>query len=221
VAGATSYQVSLLSAASAGPLWSTTVANATSVQYPGSPALAPGTSYRVQVQTTVNGVTLSSDQEPGLSFTLLPADAVAQVQQQLQVIQALTVPGVDDAHKRYLTAQLDDWYGLVSDAVAELASSAADVPDDAGLRLLGNLYLGLGLSDQAEAPFRQALDRATQDGDIEGQAQAEVGLGQVYAARGNATEAQARDQQALDLYARLGDDAQVKALQNQIRQLAG
>ncbi|MDJ0690143.1 MAG: tetratricopeptide repeat protein [Xenococcaceae cyanobacterium MO_188.B32] len=81
-------------------------------------------------------------------------------------------------------------------------------------QLLGDLYLQVGLSQQAKSPYLKALEIAKRTEDLEGQAEAQVGLGQV---EGKKTEAIGWLTQAQTNYQRLGDRSKVEEVQQWIK----
>lgn len=56
-------------------------------------------------------------------------------------------------------------------------------------QLLGDLYLQTGLSQLAKKPYLQALELAKQTKDIEGQAKAQMGLGEAFYGMNNKQDA--------------------------------
>lgn len=86
-------------------------------------------------------------------------------------------------------------------------------------QLLGDLYLQVGLSQQAKDPYLQALELAKQTEDIEEQAEAQVGLGEAYYGLGNKDKAVDLLNQAKMRYAALGDKSKVQELENRINSL--
>jgi predicted negative regulator of RcsB-dependent stress response len=202
VPGAASYQVSLQ-----GADWSTTVNGATELAYPSAaPALQPGVAYRLVVAAGDR----SSNEEtgPGLGFALLDAGEAAAVQAAEAKIQALGLP---DAGTRLLIANLYAVHGLYAEAITLLAP-LAEAGQPAVARLLGDLYLGIGLNREAEASYLQALSLSEGAGDVEGQAAAHAALGTIYAALGSRAEAEKQWRAALAAYDQLGDQAKIAQL---------
>ncbi|NES41301.1 tetratricopeptide repeat protein [Moorena sp. SIO2C4] len=196
VPGATSYQVSVQDA-SLTLDWRTKTSN-TEIEYPGEPPLQPDSYYLVTVKTDKG---YSSDQEQGvdLSFTLLDAQnaesvatAVAQVKQQqlTQEVETLTL------------AYLYHSYDLKAEAIELLEGLVTGGSQTAAVyQLLGDLYQEVGLSQEGKRPYLQALELAKGTKNLEGQAHAQVGLGQL---ENNKTEAIEWLNQAQKNYQKLG-----------------
>lgn len=210
LAGAESYQVSLQ-----GTNWMTEVDGATTeLVYPAdAPALQEGMSYKLIVQAA--GQTTEAESESGLGFTLMSRDEAAVVRQAEEHIRSL---GLADPAARFLIANQYASHSLYAEAIEQLVAIRA--PEPAVARLLGDLYLQVGLGGQAETAYRQALElsqaAAAQDlEDIEGQTLAHVGLSAAYTAQGKASDAESHRLAAIALYEKLGDAARVQELQEQ------
>ena len=167
------------------------------------PKLASGGSYRLVVQT---GERSSKEEEgeeansPG--FSLLNQAKAAQLQEQEAKLRAR--PFNEQALTLVLAElYLNDEYKLRSEAAALLSGAAVeDLP--AAQVLLGEVYLEMGLADEAQAAFEHALALAQQSGLPEFEAGAELGLGSVACLRWDESQAEAHWQTAQDNYATLG-----------------
>jgi len=202
VPGATPYQVNLQ-----GTDWSTTVSGATELVYPpDAPTLKSGVAYRLVVAAGDR----SSNEEtgPGLGFTLLDAGEAAAVQVAEAKIRALGLP---DAGTRLLVANLYAVHGLYAEAI-DLLSPLAASGQPAVARLLGDLYLSIGLNRQAEESYLQALSLSEGASDVEGRAAARAALGNIYEALGSRTEAVKHWQAAIADYEQLGDQTKIAQL---------
>ena len=202
VPGATSYRVSLQ-----GTDWSTTVDGATEMTYPAdAPALKPGTAYRLVVEAGER----SSAEEPGagLGFELLGADEAEAVRAAEAKIRAL---GLADAATRLLVANLYANHDLYAEAI-ELLDPLADSGEPAVSRLVGDLYLSIGLNRQAEESYLQALTLSEGASDVEGQAAAHAALGKIYDSLGSAEEAARHWQDGITGYEQLGDQSIIAEL---------
>lgn len=198
VPGAISYTVSLTGEES---LWQTTVTQ-TVITYPGQTSLQPGITYTLQV-TTNRG----RSSQP-VSFSLLPVDAEAQLQTEIASL------GVTGAAKQLAMAQLYLSRGLLAEAVEILQPLATSDGATTGIhRLLGNLYLQMGLLPLAEESYQTAIRLAQDVGAIEGEAQARLGLAEVYRLWGWQPVAREQWRQAQTLYQTLGDAGQVSELE--------
>ncbi|NEP35734.1 tetratricopeptide repeat protein [Moorena sp. SIO3B2] len=214
VPGATRYTV-LVQDAGLTLDWKTETSN-TEIDYSGPP-LQPDSYYLVTVETNTGK---SSEEEQGadLSFTLLDAQSaeslkteVAQLKQQLKqqpLTQEAEGLGLAYLYQRYdLNAKaIELLEGLVKQETQIVAV----------YQLLGDLYQQVGLSQQAKSPYLQALELAKQTENVEGQAKAQVGLGQV---EGKKTEAIEWLTQAQTNYQTLGDQSKVEEVQQWIKDL--
>lgn len=220
---ATSYKVSVLQGP--GEVWSTSVSNATEVQYPQEPkfALVPGKAYRVIISTDTHSST--EEKMPNYGFSLLLPDEVKRIKEAEAKIRGLHLP---DTPTRLLVAELyanwvvpdtQDGKALNAEAI-ELLGSVADTKEPAVARLLGNLYLTIGLNGRAEVSFVQALKLSVEAGDLEGQALAQNALGRIFAkTRFNKDEAIQRLLKAKALYQSFGDTDSVVEVDREIQEI--
>ena len=125
--------------------------------------------------------------------------------------------GLNDAATRLLIANLYAGQGLAAEAIDQLEASAAALQAPAVARLLGDLYLKVGLNRLAEQRYTPALDLSQKANDIEGQAAAENALSLVYDALGNADEASQHAQKAIQWYQKLGDSKTAKQIQDRLQ----
>lgn len=212
VAGVSSYKISVR-----GPNlnWTTDVAGTTELIYPGSaPALALGSVYKLSVAAGAR----SSDEDgaPGLGFTLLKAEEAQNVRSAEARIRAL---GLDDVATRFLVANLYASHELYAEAIADLAALAIASSQPAIVRMLGDLYLSVGLNRLAEERFLQALALSEKANDSEGIAAAENALGLVYESLGAKAEAIRHTEKAITWYQKLGDAKTSKAIQDRLSTL--
>ena len=202
VPGVTQYRVSLQ-----GVDWSTTIDGSTETVYPpDAPALVPGTVYRLIVEAGERSPT----EEPGvgLGFELLGAGEVEAVRAAEAKIRAL---GLSDAATRLLTANLYAVHGLYAEAIT-LLDPLAGSGEPAVPRLVGDLYLSIGLNRQAEESYLQALTLSQGVNDAEGQATAHATLGAIYESLGSGEEAVRHWQDAIAGYEQIGDQAKIAEL---------
>jgi hypothetical protein len=213
--GAISYKVDLTVAG--GTIW-TTDTSETNMVYPGIPALQPGVNYLLVVTAEVSAniptdtptdvptnkkITSNDEGINGLGFTLLnPADR-QRINEAHSRISGLQL--APDAESLAL-ANLYQGNGLVAEAAQILETLAENQSQASAVyRKLGDLYLQISLNLLAEKNYRIALGLSQTDGDVEGQAMAQNGLGEANAALGRIDEAKNWFNQALDIYKALGD----------------
>lgn len=198
VPGAISYTVILTGGEVA---WQTTVTR-TAITYPGQTPLQPGITYTLQVMTNRGRVS-----EP-MSFSLLPAEAREQLEAEIATL------GVTGAAKQLAMAQLYRSRHLLAEAVEILQPLATSEGPATGIhRLLGNLYLQMGLLPLAEESYQTAIRLAQEVGAIEGEAQARLGLAEVYHLWGWRPATREQWRQAQTRYQTLGDAGQVSELE--------
>jgi hypothetical protein len=202
VPGVTQYRVSLQ-----GVDWSTTIDGSTETVYPpDAPALVPGTVYRLIVEAGERSPT--GEPSVGLGFELLGAGEVEAVRAAEAKIRAL---GLSDAATRLLTANLYAVHGLYAEAIT-LLDPLAGSGEPAVPRLVGDLYLSIGLNRQAEESYLQALTLSQGVNDAEGQATAHATLGAIYESLGSGEEAVRHWQDAIAGYEQIGDQAKIAEL---------
>jgi predicted negative regulator of RcsB-dependent stress response len=192
---ARTYKVSLQ-----GANWSAEVSGAHEVPYPAdAPALQPGVNYRLVVTSGDR----SSSEEPGagLAFTLATAEEVRSIREAEARIRSL---GLAETATALLVANVYATNGLHAEAIEGLERLPGP-QEPAVLRLLGDLYIAVGLNQLAEERYTAALTRSETLNDIEGQAQAHHALGRIFGALGNPDDARRHFSNALTLYDRLGD----------------
>jgi Tetratricopeptide repeat len=212
VPGATRYQVRVQDAGLTLD-WQTETSD-TKIEYPGEPPLQPDSYYLLIVKTDTGK---SSEEEQGsdLSFTLLDVQKAKSVR--TEVVKLKQQQLTQEAEGLAL-AYLYQSYNLKAEAI-ELLEGLVKQGSQTGTvyQLLGNLYLQVGLSQQAKSPYLKALEIAQRTEDVEGKAEAQVGLGQVEYGLGKKTEAIEWLTQAQTNYQKLGDKSKVQEVQQWIK----
>lgn len=222
--GAANYALELRDCGSAvfncgAVLWETTSAE-TEVVYTGSP-LEPGRNYELQV------VPLSREGEEILEATAyltlrrLDEEQIESVQTALAQIEAA---GLDEdtaaiARTRvYLGVAEPET--LPPDGVGLLLAALETLPDGDNVyleQLIGDIYLQVGLLDQAEAAYREALAQNDNPAML---AAAQVGLANIAAAQGDRAVAAAWLHQALGSYATAADVERLNQVEDWLAALA-
>ena len=223
VPNATSYNVTLRGPN--GILWEDTVTEASTITYPGSPALEPNIKYALTIRTEVDEAsglpsTVASTDEgiPGLSFYVLPEADRAQLTIALDAIAAEDLTSLAVNLERAKTYRD---YSLMSDAIALLESLKGEYPDSVALyRLLGELYLQVRLNTQARDAFTQVQALASVTQNFAEQADANVFL--AYLALGSREPNTAIQllNEAQALYSDLGDEDKASATADWLATLA-
>ena len=179
-------------------------------QYPlDAPALQPGTTYYLKVTSFYNRT--SDEEDPGMiiGFNLLTPERTATIESLVREARAL---GFDDIATRFLVAEIYASYHLRSDAIAELQQLSMDVdqPQPVFFQRLGDLYLEVGLYEQAIEAYISAEVGYAQLGDVAAQAEAYIGLGRAYFGTQRVDDVQAVMMEAERLYGELGDTERVE-----------
>ncbi|MGL5835804.1 MAG: tetratricopeptide repeat protein [Waterburya sp.] len=212
VAGATRYQVRVQDAGLTLE-WQMETSQ-TQIEYTGKPPLQTNSNYSLIVETDT-GDSSAEEQGTDLSFTLLDAHKAESVRIQVAKLkqQQLTqeVEGLAIAY-------LYQSYNLKAEAIELLESLVKQGSQTtAASQLLGDLYLQVGLSQQAKSSYLQALELAKQTEDLEGQAEAQVGLGLGEYGLGKKTEAREWLTQAQTNYQKLGVQSKVEEIQQWLK----
>lgn len=209
VIGASSYTVGIQ-----GLDWKAEGVIGTELVYPGSPPLEAEKSYLLTI-TADNGRSSTEEEPTRLGFVLLPDSAAQEVRSHTAKLEAHTLP--NEANSLAL-AHLYASEGLLADAIEILEPLATNGSQTAATyRLLADLYQQIGLPLLAEPHYTQALTLTSND--IEAQAAAQTGLGQVYASLNNKAEATRWLQQARDGYQSLGDMQRVEEVEKLLVEL--
>jgi len=211
--GASSYTVAIVSGGET--VWSQPGVAGNSIRYPDeAPALQPDTDYLLIVQDGTH----TSGEEPtrGLGFQVLGEAERAIIEERRDEILALSSldsPARDFALAVYYAtwqAPADetepaDGRGLWGEAWLLLESVAQTQNEPAVYLWMGDVLAAIKLSDEAQVAYQDTLGSAGALGDLESQAAAHAGLWRV-------TRDENHLEQALRLYARLGDEGAVQAL---------
>jgi hypothetical protein len=208
VRGATRYRVIIRGPE--GRVWSTTVnatpgAEAQEIIYPSSPdtpPLQPGVTYKLIVEA--NDRSSDEEDEPGLGFTLLTADQALKVREAEAEIDKLKLA---ETTRRFLVASMYTNADLNYEAIMLLEACPETFNDPESLRLLGELYLYIGLIRKAEATYLKLFEPKLKEKDTDlGQATASRMLGQIYEALGSRAAAVQSFSEAKRLYQTLEDE---------------
>jgi|SRR5882724_5786411 len=201
VSGAVAYAVIVRGA---NLFWSSQVrSTATELVYPEmAPQLKAGVDYKLIVQT----IDRSSADEPGLGlgFSVLGSKDRQAVEKEQKKIGDLKLP---EGPTQFLTAQIYATHGLNAEAIQRLESASQTFKVAAVARLLGDLYLKVGLTRQAEAHYLTSVDLSRDETDDEGEMLAHLALADIYEqALGNNKSATEHLDTAVALARKIGDD---------------
>ncbi|MGB3616171.1 MAG: hypothetical protein WBA10_20425 [Elainellaceae cyanobacterium] len=221
VDGAMAYRVQVVDGEQV--LWDAT-AQATQVSYGGEP-LAEGSSYQVIISALRGDDVLSRSR---LVLRRLAQAEAAAVEAQ---VTALQDEALSEEGQAIALAQLyldvaepltdpPEGAGLVLKAIAALEEAiAAGVVSPFTHRLLGDLYLRVGLLGEAVAQYERVIELTWQEDDVLSRAAAWVGLANVAAARGEAAIAREHLEFARINYRVRGDGARVAQIEGWLEKL--
>jgi hypothetical protein len=201
VPGVTSYTVIVRSA---DLYWASPVSSDRPVRYPFSaPQLKPGQDYKVIVATP-RGRDSSAEPGVGLGFAVLSPEETRTVLREEKQIENL---GLAEGPTKFLVAHLYASHGLRAEAIEELEAISEKFKVAAVTRLLGDLYLSIGLTRQAEASYLSTVEQAKSEKDEIGQMLAHLALARIYEqVLGNKEAATEHFDAALAMANKLGDN---------------
>jgi len=182
-------------------VWSADAGSVTKFLYPANaPELKPGVDYKLIVESDGQ----SSTREPGLGlgFSILrPDEAKAVAKEESRIVDL----GLPTGPTQFLIAHLYAGYGLKAEAIQRLEDLSQAFHAPAVARLLGDLYLAVGLTRRAEASYLSSLNLSKNDDD-EGRMLADMSLARIYEeALGNTKQAIQHLDAALAVANRIGD----------------
>jgi hypothetical protein len=198
--------------------WSSQVsADESEMVYPKlAPKLSDGIDYKLIVQTTDHR---SSDVEPGKGwgFRILSQSDSKVVEKAQRSIENLALP---EGPTQFLIAYLYATDDVNAEAIQRLESVSHTFKAAAVARLLGDLYLKVGLTRQAEASYLNSLALCKDRKDVEGEMLAHSTLGRIYEqAFGNRDAARQHLNAALALAEKVGDDLTADQTRKQLADL--
>lgn len=179
---------------------------AAEVMYPvTAPKLEVGADYKLIVETSGPN-SRSSSEEPGigLGFSMLGSKERKTVLEEGRQIENLGLPV---GPTQFLIAHLYATHGLNAEAIQRLERISNTFKVAAVVRLLGDLYLTIGLPRQAESNYLNSLSLSEDGKDEEGEMLVHLALARIYGqALGNVESASKHLNAALELAGKLGDD---------------
>lgn len=178
----------------------------TEVTYPDSaPPLEAGVDYKLIVETSgPNNRSSSEEPGPGLGFAILGSKERKTILEEEGQIESLGLPV---GPTQFLIAHLYATHGLNAEAIERLEGVSNTFKVAAVPRLLGDLYLTIGLPRQAESNYLNSLSLSEDGKDEEGEMLVHLALARIYGqALGNVESASKHLNAALELAGKLGDD---------------
>jgi hypothetical protein len=180
-----------------------------------APPLRAGETYKLVVEA--NGRNSEEEDLPNMGFTLLPGEEVRKV---LSLEEGINRLALEDSLKTKMRASLYANYGLNADAITLVEGDPLAQRNPEVVRLLGDIYLKLGLTRRAEALYLNLLkpDLVAQDTPA-GKAATHQTLGDIYEALGNLQEAIKYYEEAKSLYLGLKDRETVRKIEARLSDL--
>jgi hypothetical protein len=198
-------------------LWGAQISNKTVLTYPiDAPRLKPGVDYKLIVFAGDNN---SSEEpiRPGFGFRILDPKEVSIIANEQNQIESLGLPTNATG---YMIAYLYSTNGLRAEAIQRLELLLTQTNAPAVARLLGDLYLEVGLVREAEAYYLTALKLYTAQNDIEGQMMVQFALASIYEdALGNAQLARQDLEATLVLANSIGDQSMAAQARERLAKL--
>lgn len=209
VPGASRYTLSLL--ADEDVIWQTQLRETLAV-YPGEPPLESDVDYLLMIEANT-GASSQEENLPDLGFGLLGENEAQRVSE--GVVQLVNLDLAQEA-KSLALVHLYSGYELKAEAIATLEALLNKGSQTAAVyRILGDLYLEIGLNLLAESRYLRAIELAAAD--VEGQALAAASLAKVYEAIANTQEVIHWLTQARNRYQILGDRQRLGELEKRRR----
>jgi tetratricopeptide (TPR) repeat protein len=208
--GATCYTVSIIDTDEEDVIWEAEV-RATEVPYPGEPPLNSGVDYSYSLMVEADtGASSEAEEVFDLEFWLLDEEKSQQVRSAVEQLANLKLAQEMEALAR---AYLYVGYELRAEAIETLEALVKEGSQNAAVyRTLGSLYKEVGLNRLALTTYSREYDLATAAKDVEEQAVAAIGLGEIYESIGNQEAAIRWLTLARDGYAASGDTQRVSEL---------
>jgi hypothetical protein len=207
VKGATSYRVQI----SGGEVNWTTNVNQPMVIYSGKPPLKPSVFYEVVI-TANNGVSTKDIDAP--TFFVLSDSDIQQVKTDITQLQQQPL---SNESKTLALAHLYRSKDLNADAIDVLEKLVKNGNRTTAIyQLLGSIYQHIGLNLLAKERYLTALKLAQAEKNLEAQASIQVSLGEVDETLNQSQQALQRYQAAMASYRTLGDEEEVRRLQQKL-----
>ena len=195
-------------------IWTRDVASETKLTYPDNePSLTPGRTYKIVI--TSDGLSSQQEHLPGLGFTTLTADQARALADEEIKRKQLELP---EMQTRFVVSNLYVARELYSEAIEQLEDLYTTTKEPAVIRMLGDLYVTVGLNREAEKKYLEALS-LTSANDLDGVGLIQENLAMVYENLGIFDQAIARLREATKAYRWLGNTAKVKAMLDKERDL--
>jgi len=186
--------------------WSSQVSSGTEIAYPDeAPPLEAGVDYKLIVETGgPNGRSSSDEPGLGLGFSMISSKERKTVLEEERQVENLGLPA---GPTQFLIAHLYATHDLNAEAIRRLENISQTFKVAAVTRLLGDLYLKVGLPRQAETGYLNSLALSKDGKDEEGQMLVHLALARIYGqALGNVKLANEHLEATLALANMLGDD---------------
>lgn len=191
----------------------------TEVTYPdAAPPLEAGVDYKLIVETSgQNGRSSSEEPGLGLGFTMLGSKERKTVVEEERQIANLALP---EGPTQFLIAYLYVTHGLKAEAIQRLEGISNTFKVAAVPRLVGDLYLNIGLPRQAETHYLKSLEISQKEQDDEGQIQCRLALATIYSnVLSNGHAASEQLEAAIAIAGKVGDDKIIDQARKKLSEL--
>ncbi|MGB0385474.1 MAG: tetratricopeptide repeat protein [Ardenticatenaceae bacterium] len=189
----------------------------TELTYPGHPPLKEGVSYSLIVEADM-GQSSRDEEVKGGGFSILSEEKAQSVEVAEGKVAKLELPAKAEALAR---AHLYRAQNLVSKAIEILEPLATQEEEEVAIhQTLADLYRQIDLNLLAKPRYQKALDLASTTGNVEAQAAAQAGLGEVHVALVEKEEAIKWLEKARANYEKLGESQRVDQLTERIDEIS-
>jgi tetratricopeptide (TPR) repeat protein len=180
-----------------------------------APPLTPGQSYKLIVEA--NNSSSEEEDLPNLGFTLLRTEDIQRLE---RLTNGLNHLAIASPLKTKALASLYANNGLNADAIRVLEDDSISQQNPEAVRLLGNLYLRIGLPRKAETWYLKLLETTLTTLDTPtGRAITNQTLAEIYELLGNRDEAVRYYRIAKSIYRALSDQESTSKIESRLAAL--
>ena len=185
--------------------------------YPINKPLQPEVSYKLVVEANTNRSS-EEDTTNGLGFKVIEAMEAREIKRMQRRLERQQ-QGISEETKALFLANRYAEYNLMAEAIEILEALPREKKIPQVYRLLGDLYLQIGLILEAEEQYTEAVKLAGGRENLVELATAKVGLGEVNYARSQIEEGISLLEEAQQIYEELGDIQRVEELNQRLEEL--
>ena len=186
--------------------------------YPINKPLQPEVSYKLVVKADTNRSS-EEDTTNGLGFKLIEAMEAREIKRMQRRLERQQQEGISEETKALFLANRYAEYNLMAEAIEILEALPRERKITQVYRLLGDLYLQIGLILEAEEQYTEAVKLAGEKENLVELAAVKVGLGEVNYARSQIEEGISLLEEAQQIYEELGDVQRAEKLNRRLEEL--